>query len=308
MTVGAATIGIAIDQLVGEPPARLHPVAAFGSLMQRIEHLLYADRRRNGVVFLAVGVGSAALAGHALRRLVGAPAATACATLICAAGRMLDQEAARVAAAVRAGDLPRARHDLRALVGRVTDDLDEQGLSRAVIESVAENGVDAVTASLFWASIGGAAAVLAHRGVNTLDAMVGHRTERYRRFGWASARLDDLVNVAPAHLTALAVAIARPASAPAIWHTIRRDAGRHPSPNGGLIEAAFAAALDVQLGGINRYAGHVEDRGVLGSGRSPSADDVAAAISLRRQATLVCALLLAVAQRSAHVVRMRRRR
>ena len=156
---------------------------------------------------------------------------------------------------------------------------------RAVVETVAENTVDAVTAPLWWATIGGAPAVLAHRAINTLDAMVGHRNERYRQFGWASARADDVVNWIPARLTAVAVAAVRPRRAAAIARTVRRDAPRHPSPNGGVVEAAFAAALDVRLGGTNTYGDVVEDRGTLGDGRPPTPDDGVAAIRLARDAT-----------------------
>ena len=210
MSSVAAAAGLAVDQLLGEPPARWHPVALFGGLVQRIEGRIYADRRSRGVVLVLTGVGVGVGAGCILRRMVGPFVATIGATAICAAGKMLDGEALRIGGLVERGDLDGARAEVRSLVGRRTDVLDEGGLSRAVVESVAENSVDAVTASLFWASIAGAPGVLAHRAVNTLDAMVGHRDDRYERFGWASARLDDLVNFLPARLTAMAVAGVRP--------------------------------------------------------------------------------------------------
>ncbi|MCU1500796.1 MAG: cobD [Ilumatobacteraceae bacterium] len=308
MTAAAATLGLVVDQLVGEPSARVHPVARFGSLMQRVEATVYADRRRNGVAFLAVGITVAAATGAVLRQLVGASVATVCATAVCAAGRMLDDEALRVARSVESGDLLTAREDVRSLVGRATSDLDAHELSRAVIESVAENGVDAVTASLFWASVGGAPAVLVHRAVNTLDAMVGHRNTRYGQFGWASARLDDVLNHGPARLMAGAVALARPRRAVAVWRTVRQDAGRHPSPNGGVIEAAFAAALDLRLGGVNRYGDDIEDRGALGAGRTPAPTDILAAVRLRRRATAVSAAALVAAQLGRHARSRRRSR
>jgi adenosylcobinamide-phosphate synthase len=307
VTAAAGVAGLVIDRVLGEPPVAFHPVARFGSLMERIERRIYADRRRNGVALLAVGTATGVVAGGALRAVLGRQAATACATAVCAAGRMLDSEARRVARSIELGELTVARADVRSLVGRATDDLDASELSRAVIESVAENGVDAVTASLLWASIGGAPAVLAHRAVNTLDAMVGHRSARYAQFGWASARLDDALNYAPARLTALAVALARPIRAIAVWRTIRRDAHRHPSPNGGVVEAAFAAALGLRLGGVNRYGDDVEDRGALGAGRPPMAADIAAAVRLRRDSTAVCAVLLLMVQAVVHSVRRRRR-
>ena len=178
------------------------------------------------------------------------------------------------------------------LVGRSTADLGEAEISRAVIESLAENTVDAVIASLVWASIGGAPAVLAHRAVNTLDAMVGHHSPRYEQFGWASARLDDVVNWVPARMAAIAVAASYPAKARTILRIVRCDAGQHPSPNGGVIEAAYAAALDVQLGGTNRYGDAVEDRGVLGDGRVVEVADISRAVKLSQRIGLVCALIL----------------
>lgn len=294
----AAVAGAGADHLLGEPPLPWHPVARYGSMMERVERTTYADRRAAGTVHLVVGVSTAVGVGIALRRLLGSPAATAVATFACVAGRMLDDEALTIARHLDANDLPAARSRLRSLVGRSTEQLDASEISRAVVESVAENCVDAVTASLVWASIGGAPAVLAHRAVNTLDAMVGHRNERYSRFGWASARLDDVVNFLPARLTAVAVAVCRPARTAAIARAVRRDAPRHPSPNGGVVEAAFAAALDVRLGGVNQYGDVREDRGTLGDGRSPQPSDIAAAVSLRRRCTLAVAALLGVASLS----------
>lgn len=292
MSAIPAVAGLAIDAAFGEPPARLHPVVWFGSAMGRLEQMTYRDGRAAGVVHLAAGVALAGGVGLVLRRLIGPGPATAVATAVCAAGRMLDAEAAAVAELCRAGDLDAARTRVRSLVGRDTDLLDPSGVSRAAIESLAENSVDAVVSSLWWGALAGAPGVLVHRAVNTLDAMVGHRNERYGRFGWASARLDDLANYVPARLAALGVALARPARARTVLGTIRRDARAHPSPNGGVIEAAYAAALDVGLGGSNRYDDVVEDRGRLGTGRVPGADDVAAAIRLRRTSTVPAAILM----------------
>jgi adenosylcobinamide-phosphate synthase len=315
MSAVGAVVGAAADALLGEPPARWHPVAHFGTAMERVEGITYGDGRARGVVHLGVAVAVAAAGGVVLRRAIGRGPAAAVAVAVCSAGRMLDREALAVVALLPAtaadigrsgpdddldlGDdgagLGAARERLRRLVGRDTSALDAAEISRAVIESVAENGVDAVAATVWWAAVGGAPAALAHRAINTLDAMVGHRDPRYERFGWASARADDIVNHAPARLTALAVAAVRPRRAGAVWRTVRRDAGRHPSPNGGVVEAAFAAALDVQLGGINRYGDRVEDRGTLGDGRPPVPADVAAAVRLRRDATAaLCAAMVLI--------------
>jgi adenosylcobinamide-phosphate synthase len=146
-----------------------------------------------------------------------------------------------------------------------------------------------------------------------MDAMVGHRSARYRRFGWASARLDDVANWVPARVTAALVAAARPARAGAVWAAVRRDAPGHPSPNSGVAEAAFAAALDLQLGGRNRYGDRVEDRPPLGRGRPPAAGDIAAAVALAAdvERVLVAALVLApavtrAARRAGRLARGRR--
>ncbi len=260
--------------------------------MTRIERHLYADRRLNGVALGAIGIGVGVTVGCGFCRLVGPSVATVVATALCTAGKMLDDEASAIAGHLADNDLPAARLRLRSLVGRTTDDLDEAEISRAVIESVAENSVDAVVASLMWAAVAGAPGVFAHRAINTLDAMVGHHTVRYEHFGWASARLDDIANFVPARLAAAAVAGSRPRSAKSIWATVRRDARQHPSPNGGVIEAAYAAALDVRLGGVNHYRSGIENRGTLGDGSPPSAAAIKGAIQLRRHSTAVASLVI----------------
>jgi adenosylcobinamide-phosphate synthase len=200
---------------------------------------------------------------------------------------MLDEEALCVANHLCQGDIVSARRRIRSLVGRNSDALDEDELARAVIESVAENLVDAVTATSLSGAVAGSTGAFVHRAVNTLDAMVGHHDERYENFGWASARLDDILNLIPARVTALAICVARPRRARHVWHIVRRDSHLHPSPNGGVVEAAFAAALDIRLGGVNQYGETIEDRGFLGDGRPPTVDDIEAAIRLRRHTTLV---------------------
>lgn len=286
----AAACGLVIDRLAGEPPAAVHPVASFGSVMQHAEHVTYRDGRAAGVAHLGIGITIAGATALILRRLLGRRLATAVAVAVCSAGRMLDDEAATIAAAVQHGDLDAARRRLPALVGRDPSQLDEAGIARAVIESLAENGVDAVVASWWWGSVAGAPGALIHRAVNTLDAMVGHRNDRYRNFGWASARFDDLLNYLPARLAAAAVATVRPRRAGAIWRAVRTDAPAHPSPNGGVIEAAYAAALGVRLGGANRYGDVVEHRGTLGDGPPAAAADVGRAVQLRRHSLLALAV------------------
>lgn len=275
---GAAAAGLALDALVGEPPAALHPVAAFGQAMGALERRCYAPRRSNGVLHAALGVGLGATAGRA----VGRPAL---ATAVCVAGRCLWDTALHLASHLEAGRLEDARAGLCGLVGRDGTDLDAKEMSRAVVESVAENTVDAIVAPALWAAALGAPGAGAYRAVNTLDAMVGHRTARYERYGWASAHLDDLAGFVPARVTAALVALCRPATAGEILRCLRRQAPAHPSPNAGVAEAAFAAALGLRLGGVNRYHGRSELRPELGVGRVPEPGDVAGAVALSRQVT-----------------------
>ena len=288
----SVAVGFGVDRIFGEPPVRVHPVVGFGWLMKRVEKAIYRERVLPGVALCAVGVGLGVGTGHLLNRVLGRHLATALSVAGAVAGKMLSSEAIAVGAALEREDLAGARERVSSLVGRSTADLGEAEVARAVVESLAENTVDAVIASLVWASIGGAPAVLAHRAVNTLDAMVGHHSPRYEHFGWASARLDDVVNWVPARVAALAVAVVNPSRAHAVYALVRRDAPQHPSPNGGVIEAAYAAALDIQLGGTNRYGDLVEERGLLGDGRPPGVGDIARAVSLSQRIGLLCALIL----------------
>lgn len=276
----AVASGWVLDRLLGEPPIAWHPVARFGSLMETIELHTYRPTRAAGVGHLALGMAIGLGTGIAADRLIGRRAAVAVAATISIAGRMLADEADAVLTHLERGDLDQARHRVRSLVGRDTTELDETDIARAVIESLAENTVDAVIAPLWWGAVAGAPGVLAHRAVNTLDAMVGHRSDRYEQYGWASARLDDAMNYIPARLAALAVAALRPHRLGPIMRAVRRDAPAHPSPNGGVIEAATAAALGVRLGGENRYRGRAEERGTLGDGPDPTAVDARRAITL----------------------------
>ncbi len=168
-------------------------------------------------------------------------------------------------------------------MGRDPSQLDGPELCRGAVESVAENTADAVVGPLVWGAVAGPAAVVAYRAANTLDAMVGHRSDRYERFGWSAARLDDVLTWPAARLAALltvAVAPLAGADARGAWRTLRRDGPRHPSPNAGRLEAAFAGALGVRLGGRNRYGDRIEDRPPLGDGSPPNVDAVRAAARL----------------------------
>ena len=292
--VGPVAAGIAVDALLGEPPSAWHPVGAFGRAMQSLEPRLYADRRDAGTGYAVLGAGAGLAAGWLLsRRYRSAGLATA--TYVAVASKSLGAAAESVAVRLRAGDVESARCRVTALVGRDPTGLDEKELARAVVESVAENTVDAVVAPAFWAVATGAPGVIAYRAVNTLDAMVGHRSPRYERFGWASARADDAAGWLPARVTAILVMAARPRRAREVWRTVRRDAPRHPSPNAGVAEAAFAAALGLTLGGASIYDGRREIRPSLGDGPAADVHDIDRARALSRDVTMIGALVCAAA-------------
>lgn len=294
-------LGAGLDAILADQ-RRWHPVAGFGRAANWAERRMWADSRGHGACFAGICAGAALGTGLALRRITrGSPAATvattALATWTVLGGTSLATQASAIGGALAAGDLEAARGQLPALCGRDPAGLSEAELARAVIESVAENTSDAVVAPLLWGAAFGLPGLLGYRAVNTLDAMVGHRSARYRRFGWASARLDDVANLAPARLTAwLAVALApavggSPRQAAAV---LRRDGAAHPSPNSGHCEAAFAGALGIRVGGTNNYGGSVERRGRLGDGPPPATADIRRAIRLSRL-TSAAAVILAAA-------------
>ena len=208
-------------------------------------------------------------------------------------------EGTALAGEVERGDLTAARRRLRNLCGRDPAGMDGAGLLRAGVESVAENSSDAVVAPLLWGAVLGVPGLLGYRAVNTLDAMVGYRSARYRRFGWAAARLDDLANLVPSRIAAALVALLAPAvgGSPAAARSVRRrDAAAHPSPNAGQVEAAMAGALGVRLGGTVRYPHGVEHRAELGDGRPPTVSDLRRAVRLSRLVgTAAAALAAAIA-------------
>jgi adenosylcobinamide-phosphate synthase len=285
--------GVALDALFGDP-RRGHPVAAFGRAAAALEARDYADSRARGAAHAAACVLAAAAPAAVLHRATrGRPpwqaAAVATAVWAVTGARSLQSEAERARSSLRRRDLAAARAVLPSLCGRDPAQLDATGIARAVVESVAENTSDAVVAPLLWGAVAGLPGLAAYRAVNTLDAMVGHRSARYERFGWASARLDDVANWIPARVTAALTAacapLVRQASPVAVLGVVRRDGGRHPSPNGGRCEAAFAAALGVRLGGTNVYGGVAEARPELGNGRAPEAEDIRRAIVLSRAVT-----------------------
>ncbi len=279
-----AGVAVLVDRALGEPPTPIHPVACFGRAMTALERSLYRDSRWMGVVHATLGTGAGLVTGLLVR-------STVVANYVAVGGRSLAEAASAVARSLDL-DLERARSLLPTLVGRDPSDLDAPEVARAVIESVAENTVDAIVAPTVWAAALGPAGALGYRAVNTMDAMVGHHSTRFENYGWASARLDDVVNWIPARLTAALVALVRPRSVTTIVRGVRTQAPLHPSPNAGVSEVAFAAALGLRLGGRNRYDDRVEIRPPLGYGRTGTGDDIDDAIRLSRDVSLALAALL----------------
>ncbi|MEC3952950.1 cobalamin biosynthesis protein [Nocardia sp. CDC153] len=334
-------LGFGLDRVLGDP-RRGHPVAGFGTVAMKVERLTYRDTRAAGVIHEIVLVGAVAGLGLGLQRIVGGPATrrisgrrsairaraggattsaqagsmrrtmvsalgeialTSAATWTVLGGTTLAKTGRAMADRLEAGDIDGARELLPSLCGRDPEVLDADGLARAALESIAENTSDATVAPLVWGAVAGVPGLLAYRAVNTLDAMVGYRNERYNRFGWAAARTDDVANLIPARVSGLITAAlaplvgGRPADA---WRAWRRDAAKHPSPNAGVAEASMAGALGITLGGKTQYRHGVELRPTLGDGPVPRIHD------LRRAVRLSEAVQLATALAAAAITHLRR--
>lgn len=297
--VAGVAAGFVADLLFGDP-RRGHPVALFGRSAAALERLTYADSRGAGAIHTGLLLAGLSALGVAADRSAsrGVPAgravATAVATFVALGGTSLARTGDEMAKLLEAGDVDGARQLLPSLCGRDPAVLEAAGLTRAALESVAENTSDAQVAPMLWAAVGGTPAVLVYRGVNTLDAMIGNRSPRYARFGWAAARFDDAANYVAARTTAAIVVLCAPlvggspAGAVSAW---RRDAARHPSPNAGVVEAAFAGALGVTLGGPTQYAHELEIRPTLGDGTQPQIADLSRAVRLSRAVQMVSAVV-----------------
>ncbi|MFV0534282.1 MAG: cobalamin biosynthesis protein [Cumulibacter sp.] len=298
-------VGFAADRLFGDPQ-RGHPVAGFGRVAAALQRPLYRDSKVHGAAYEAILVGGVSLLGVVVYRgpVWLRAGVTTAATWAVLGGRTLEREARAVAGSVQGDDLSTARHRVRSLVGRDPSNLSGDDLARACVESLAENASDAVVAPLVWGAAAGVPGLLGYRAINTLDAMVGYRSPRWARFGWAAARVDDAANFVPARLAAGLTALLS-GRAREVLAVVRRDARQHPSPNGGRIEAAYAATLGVRLGGSNTYGGVTEDRGVLGNGAPVRVADVDRAARLSRR---LSAASLAVCVLSRIVVRRFARR
>jgi adenosylcobinamide-phosphate synthase len=298
---GVALVGAyTADAILGDP-RRFHPVAGFGRVALAAERVVYAPSRSRGALYAAglvavTALGAELAARAAGRTRLGREGVLAVVAWAALGGRSLAREARLLARCLETDDLDGARAVLPSLCGRDPGGLDARGLSRATVESVAENTADAVVGALFWGAVAGPAGVAGYRAANTLDAMVGHRSERYASFGWAAARLDDVLSWPGARLGAGLAALLAPVaggSPAATVRVIRRDGAAQPSPNAGRIEAAFAGALGLRLGGPLAYGGRAEVRPALGAGRAPDTGDIERAVRLSAAVGAAAALLAA---------------
>lgn len=313
MAVTLALLALLIELIVGYPDRLLraigHPVTWMGRLIAALDRALNhesmsdAKRRVAGALALVVIIGLPAIIGYLaecailLLPLGIVLAAVLASTLI--AQRSLREHVARVAAALEHDGLAAGREAVSHIVGRDPDTLDEAGVARAAIESLAENFSDGVVAPAFWLAVAGLAGGAAYKAINTADSMIGHRTPRHRAFGWAAARLDDLVNLPASRLTALlivaAAAVSPDASAGNAWRSVRRDAPQHRSPNAGYPEAAMAGALGLALAGPRVYGGVKVEDAIMGDGRrAATAADIRAALRLYRRADAMLIALVAL--------------
>jgi adenosylcobinamide-phosphate synthase len=267
---------ILLDFIVGDPPCLPHPVKLIGRLASFLEtplRKIFPNPRAAGAMAVLIVLIVTGLATYAVIISAGLlhPLVADIVSIVLLyttfAARDLMEHSLNVYRGLKAGNIEEAREKVSLLVGRDTDILDEAGIVRATVESVAENTADGVTAPLFFAFLAGPLGAMLYKAVNTLDSTFGYKNERYREFGWASAKLDDLANYVPARLTAMIIPVAAVILQLSPLNSLRillRDGKKHPSPNSGFTEAAVAGALKVQLGGLNYYFGQPSMRPTLG--------------------------------------------
>ncbi|WP_066151814.1 adenosylcobinamide-phosphate synthase CbiB [Halalkalibacter krulwichiae] len=273
----AILLAVIIDRIVGDPRSLPHPVVGIGKLITVCDRYLNKGeaKRAKGLLmlifictFVFLVTICIVLLSYRIHLYIGiAVEAWIISTTIAARGLM--QAAEEVAVPLRKGNFSESRKKLSYIVGRDTETLNEEEITRATVETVAENTSDGVTAPLFFALIGGAPLAMLYRAVNTCDSMVGYKNNTYKEFGWASAKFDDLLNWVPSRLTAAVMILSIRAmgdrTKQQCWEIVRRDARKHPSPNSGWTEAAMAALMAVQLGGVNTYKGVVSNRAKMGN-------------------------------------------
>jgi len=294
----ALFVGCMLDALLGEP-RRAHPLVGFGRYAMWLERMLNCGKGKSlvapvcGVTALLLAVAPFVLLAMWARRAPSGWLVDALLLYLALGARSLGEHARAVAAPLVAGDLDAARVALARIVSRDTNALDTSGVAAATLESVLENGNDAIFGTLFWFAILGGPGALMFRLANTLDAMWGYRTPRFLHFGWAAARFDDVLNYFPARLTAISYALlGHFRQALDCW---RLQAPAWDSPNAGPVMATGAGALGVQLGGPARYHGEWEERPALGCGVRPAASDIERGLNLVRHTQLLwCAVLLAI--------------
>lgn len=297
---------LAFDALIGDPDwlwRRLaHPVVLIGNLIKYLDRMLNREdwsprqRKSAGIASTIILVGITGFVGALFQATVQhLPAGNIILALIASvfiAQRSLYQHVARVRSAFAEGGLTGARGAVAMIVGRDPEQLDEAGVCRAAIESCAENFSDGVVAPVFWLALLGLPGLIAYKAISTADSMIGHRTERHESFGWAAARLDDLVNLIPARLSAMLLVVVAPIAGGSVctsFEVVRRDASQHRSPNAGWPESAMAGALGLALAGPRRYAEHIVDDPFLNAEATSQAapDDIGRALGVYTAACFI---------------------
>lgn len=305
----STVLALLLDRILGEP-TRFHPLVGFGRLASMLERRLIGDTptefwgRARGLLALllllvVILVPAIVLSQLLATRLPHLEWLFAIPFLYLAiGGQSLAQHAARVRVALAEGNLVKARQEVTMIVSRDCEELDEEGVARATVESVLENGSDAIFAPIFWFLLFGIPGVVLYRIVNTLDAMWGYRNVRFRHFGWAAARLDDVMNWIPARLTALGYTLA--GASQSAWHCWRAQGGQMASPNAGVVMAAGAGALRVELGGGAQYHGEWLEKPQLGLGEVAGAKDIVRAIALVNRTLIFWLVGMMVVELASH--------
>lgn len=289
ITAYVVLAALALDAWLGEP-RRFHPLVGFGRLAQALERRFHADSRARGCLAVALLLTPFTLLALLIDALPWGSVFDVAVLYLAIGWKSLGEHAGRVRDALLRDDLPMARQRVGFMVSRDTEPLDAEGVARATVESVLENGNDAIFGAIFWFVVAGAPGVVVYRLANTLDAMWGYRNARYSRFGWAAARLDDVLNFIPARLTALSYALAgRFIRALRCW---RSQGAQWKSPNAGPVMAAGAGSLGVLLGGPACYHGAMQARPPLGEGHGVRTGDIERALRLIRRTVLLWVLIL----------------
>ncbi len=313
MAAGLTLLALLFEIMLGYPDRLMrligHPVTWMGALIGALDGGLNrnsaaaAARRMAGTITVLILIAAVGTIAFMLERgLLWLPFGLVAAALLAStllAQRSLHEHVARVATALEEAGIAAGRQAVSHIVGRDAEPLDQAGVARAAIESLAENFSDGVVAPALWMMIGGLAGGAIYKAINTADSMIGFRTPRHEAFGWAAARLDDLVNLPASRLSALliiaAAGLTKGASATSAWRAVRRDAHRHRSPNAGYPEAAMAGALGLMLAGPRLYGGILVDDAMIGDGRRTAhAADIRAALRLYRHADAILIVLIAV--------------